>query len=243
MPIAQGHRRAIIDQAAQAERKGLAGWLFGSISPPMWRWSPTRIARHASRLSVKRGARASDQGPSAGKYDNTPIIRRILALRHEASRLLDFELRRIRAGRPHGSTPCQVTGFLRQLARAARGAGARDLAELEAFAGRKLDAWDITFYSERLQQRAMRCRRKSCANTLPLPKVLTGLFEVAEQLYGIKVSQKNGVPLAPRRATKKSSMLAAPRSRRSISTRMRGRTSARARGWTTASVVSSSTVS
>jgi len=30
---------------------------------------------------------------------------------------------------------------------------------------------------------------------LPLPKVLDGLFEVAEQLYGIKVSQKNGVPL------------------------------------------------
>ena len=35
--------------------------------------------------------RASDQGPNAGKWDNSPVMAEILALRHELAQLLGFE--------------------------------------------------------------------------------------------------------------------------------------------------------
>ena len=48
--------------------------------------------------------RASDQGPSAGRWDNSAVMEQILRLRHEAARLLGFhELRRVRARHAHGA--------------------------------------------------------------------------------------------------------------------------------------------
>ena len=35
--------------------------------------------------------RASDQGPNAGKWDNSKVMEEILALRHELAQLLGFE--------------------------------------------------------------------------------------------------------------------------------------------------------
>ncbi len=35
--------------------------------------------------------RASDQGPNAGKWDNSPVMAEILALRHELAQLLGFD--------------------------------------------------------------------------------------------------------------------------------------------------------
>jgi oligopeptidase A len=194
----KGINAAIVDQAAQrAKDKGVSGWLFG-LDQPTYVAVVTDCESPAMRRAFYEAwsTRASDQGPSAGNYDNTPVIERILALRHESARLLDFNsfAEYALADRMAHTVP-EVTEFLRALARAAKGAGARDLAELEAFAGRKLDAWDITFYSERLQQQRYAVSQEELREYLPLPRVLDGLFEVAEQLYGIKVSQQQGVSL------------------------------------------------
>ncbi len=35
--------------------------------------------------------RASDQGPSAGKWDNMPLIEEMLALRHQLAQILGFD--------------------------------------------------------------------------------------------------------------------------------------------------------
>ena len=48
-----------------------------------------------------------------------------------------------------------VFDFLRQLARVARPAAQREFAELEQFAGRKLNAWDVGYYAEKLQHEAV----------------------------------------------------------------------------------------
>ncbi len=194
----RGINAGLVEQAvAKAKDQQLEGWLFGLDQPTY-----VAVVTDCESPEMRRtfyeawSTRASDRGPSAGKYDNTPVMAQILKLRHEAASLLDFgnyaEL--ALADRMAKSVP-EVLEFLRNLAVAARPAAQRDLVELEAFAGRKLDAWDVAFYSERLQQQRFSISQEELRNYLPLPRVLDGLFEVANRLYGVTVRERTGVQL------------------------------------------------
>jgi oligopeptidase A len=194
----RGINAGLVEQAAaNARDKQLDGWLFG-LDQPTYVAVVTDCESPAMRRMFYEAwsTRASDRGPTAGKYDNTPVMAQILKLRHEAALLLDFgnyaEL--ALADRMAKSVP-EVLEFLRNLAVAARPAAQRDLAELEAFAGRKLDAWDVAFYSERLQQQRFSISQEELRNYLPLPRVLGGLFEVATKLYGVTVRERTGIQL------------------------------------------------
>jgi oligopeptidase A len=140
--------------------------------------------------------RASDQGPLAGRFDNTAVMERLLALRHEVAQLLDYPNYAAYAlARRMARSVDEVLSFLRQMAAAARPAAARELAELTEFAGRQLDAWDITYYSERLQEERYSISQEELRPYFPLPRVLEGLFEVIGKLFGISLRQRSDVPL------------------------------------------------
>jgi oligopeptidase A len=140
--------------------------------------------------------RASEQGPSAGRWDNSAVMEDILRRRHEAARLLDFRhyTEYALATRMAHSVD-EVLQFLRELARAARPAALAEFAELEAFAGRKLAAWDVGFYAERLQRERFSVSQEQLRPYFPLPRVLTGLFEVAERLFDVTVRERAGAPV------------------------------------------------
>jgi len=193
-----GINAAIIEQAAQRARdKGVAGWLFG-LDQPTYVAVVTDCESSALRRAFYEAwsTRASDSGPSAGRWDNTAVIESILKLRHEAAQLQDFNnfAEYALADRMAHTVP-EVTGFLHRLAAAARDAAHAELLELEEFAGHKLDAWDITFHSERLQQQRYSVSQEELREYLPLPRVLDGLFEVASKLYGVSIRERSGVPL------------------------------------------------
>jgi oligopeptidase A len=77
---------------------------------------------------------------------------KILALRHEAANLLDFPNFAAYALATRMAPSNQaVFDFLRQLVRVARPAAKTEFADLEKFAGRPLNAWDVGYYSEKLQ--------------------------------------------------------------------------------------------
>ena len=138
--------------------------------------------------------RASEAGPSAGRFDNTPIIAEILPLRHELARLLGFDnfADYALATRMAKSTR-QVQGFLEDLARRCLPAGRQEFADLEEFAGADLSAWDVGFYSERLQESRFDVSQEAIRPYFPLPKVLSGLFELTRRLYGITVRERLNV--------------------------------------------------
>ena len=77
---------------ADAEAHGLDGWRI-SLMPPsvqaILTYADDRDLRH--EVYVAYTTRASDQGPHAGKYDNTDLIEQILRLRHEQAQLIDFD--------------------------------------------------------------------------------------------------------------------------------------------------------
>ena len=183
--------------ARRAQQQGVEGWIFGLDQPTY-----VAVVTDAEAAPLRRvfyeawSTRASDRGPSAGRFDNTPVMEDILRLRHEAARLLDFKsyAEYALADRMAHTVP-EVVAFLRQLAAAARTSAVAELAELELYAGRPLDAWDIAYYSERLQQERFQVSQEELREYLPLPLVLDGLFGVAERLYAVHIQERKGVPV------------------------------------------------
>ena len=89
--------------------------------------------------------------------------------------------------------PAEVLQFLRRLARLRRPAAQREFAELESFAGTPLAAWDVAFYAERLKRERLAVSEEELRPYFPLPRVLEGLFAVAQRLYGIRVEPRADV--------------------------------------------------
>jgi len=193
-----GINPVIVEQArARAAGKNLDGWLFALEQPAY-----VAVMTDADSEQLRRdfyeawSTRASDCGPSAGKYDNSAVMAKILALRHEAAQLLGFPNYAAYALATRMAPSNQaVFDFLRQLARVARPAAQREFAELEQFAGRSLKAWDVAYYAEKLQHKLFSISQEELRPFFPLPRVLEGLFAVAERLFGVKIVERTGVPV------------------------------------------------
>jgi oligopeptidase A len=181
--------------AADARDANLPGWLF-KLDQPTY----VTIMASAENEQLRRDiyeawvTRASDMGPSAGRFDNQDIIAQILPLRHELSRLLGFENYADYAlATRMAKSSKQVLGFLDDLARRCMPAARQEYADLEEFAGRKLNAWDMAYYGERLQESRYRVSQEALRPYFPLPKVLQGLFDLVQRLYGIGVRERADV--------------------------------------------------
>jgi len=186
---------AVDRAAADAREAGQTGWLF-KLDQPTYMTVMTSAENATLRRDIYEAwvTRASELGPSAGRYDNGPIIEELLPLRHELARLLgfanfaDYALATRMAKSSH-----QVLAFLEDLAQRCLPAGRQEFADLERFAGRKLNAWDMGYYSEKLQESRFKVSQEALRPYFPLPKVLAGLFTVTERLYGIRVRERDNV--------------------------------------------------
>ena len=186
---------AIDRAAADAREAGQTGWLF-KLDQPTYMTVMASAESERLRHDIYEAwiTRASEFGPSAGRFDNNPIIAEILPLRHELARLVGFDnfadyalaTRMAKSGK-------QVLGFLDDLARRCLPAARQEFSDLEEFAGRKLNAWDMAFYSERLQESRFKVSQEALRPYFPLPKVLGGLFTLIRRLYGITVRERPGV--------------------------------------------------
>ena len=90
--------------------------------------------------------------------------------------------------------PATVLGFLEQLAQQSHEQALAERLALSEFASQEcglasLQAWDISYYSEKLRQRRYQVSQEDIRPYLPVSNVLTGLFEVVRRLYGITVRE------------------------------------------------------
>jgi len=184
LPANARHRA---QQAAVAEGKG--GWLL-SLDPPTYQAVMTHCANEALRRDFYEAwvTRASDRGPHAGQWDNSPLMAEILALRHEAAQLVGFaNFAEYSLATKMARDPAEVIEFLQQLARVSRPAAEREFRDLEQFAGRALAAWDVGYYSERLKNERLQVSEEALRPYFPVPRVLAGLFTVISRLYGVRI--------------------------------------------------------
>jgi oligopeptidase A len=180
---------SLLERAAAAAREaGQAGWLLRLDQPTY-----VAVVTHARDAELRAlfhrawATRASDQAPAPAPFDNSDIMERILALRHEAAGLVGFaNFAEYSLATKMARSVEEVRGFLEQLAGASRVAARREFAALEHFAGRRLDPWDIAYYSEELRREQFAISDEELRPYFPLPKVLDGLFALVGRLYGIR---------------------------------------------------------
>ena len=190
-------RLAAAEAAAQKE---LSGWVF-TLEFPSYIAIMTYADNRDLRAELYQAycTRASDQGPTAGQFDNTAIIEETLALRHELAQLLDFDNAAEESlATKMAESPAQVLEFLADLARRAKPQALQDLAELKAFVKadygvEELNAWDVTYYSEKLKQAKYSISDEALRPYFPETKVVPGLFSVLNKLFGISVQKREGV--------------------------------------------------
>jgi oligopeptidase A len=193
-----GLNEAIVSRAVQNAREaGRDGWLL-RLDQPTYVAVMTDADSRALRRAFYEAwtTRASDRGPSAGQWDNAPVIERILALRHEAAQLLGFgHYAELALARRMARTADEVLQFLQRLSGAARAAARREFAELERFAGERLEPWDVAYQAERLQRSLYSVSQEALRPYFPLPRVLEGLFGTAERLFGLRIREHRGAPV------------------------------------------------
>ncbi len=157
---------------------------------------------HAESEALRRDfyqgwvTRASDQGSTDGRWDNTDLMAQILELRHKIGQLVGYpNYAEYSLATKMASSVEEVRAFLEQLARQSKPVAVREYEDLTQFAGRKLNAWDVAFHVERLKRERLQLSEETLRPYFPLPRVLAGMFAVAEKLYGVRIAERSGVDL------------------------------------------------
>ncbi len=185
---------------AAAEREGKRGYRFTLDAPTytvFMAFADDRRLRE--RMYEAYVTRASAEGPHAGRWDNSDIIRRVLLLRREAAHLLGFQsYAEYSLQRKMVKRVAEVLAFLRGLGARARPAAERELAELGDFARSQhglpqLQPWDVAYYAEKLRQQRYEFSQEDLRPYFPAEHVLGGVFAIAERLYGLRFVQADGV--------------------------------------------------
>ncbi len=182
-------------QAAReaAEADGRPGWKFTLRAPswmPLMQYAANRGLRE--RMYREYVTRASEFGKP--EWDNTPLIRQLLELRHEAAVLLGFaSYAEVSLATKMAESPGQVLNFLNELAARAKPHAQRDLAELKAFACDELgmdalEAWDIAYVGEKLRVNRYAFSDNEVKQYFPETQVLPGMFKLVETLYGLTIT-------------------------------------------------------
>ncbi|EPZ0268094.1 MULTISPECIES: oligopeptidase A [Serratia] len=191
---------ALAQAQAMAQAKEQEGWLL-TLDMPSYLPVLTYADNRALREEMYRAfaTRASDQGPNAGKWDNSEVMAETLALRHELAQLLGFDTYADKSlATKMAESPEQVIGFLSDLAKRARPQAEQELAQLRAFAKQhygvdELEAWDITYYGEKQKQHLFSISDEQLRPYFPEQRVVEGLFEVVKRIYGITAKERKDV--------------------------------------------------
>jgi oligopeptidase A len=174
---------------------GLEGFVLG-LDAPSYRAALSSLDDRALRKVMYEASstRASDRGPRAGRFDNTPVLSEILELRYELSRLSGFKNY---AGFALADgvipDPDRAERYLLARHRETRALAQAELDGLWAFAKargvpRGFSPWDLPYYSAQLER-----------DELALSEELSSYFAFDDVLSIVALlgAQVSGVTLTP----------------------------------------------
>lgn len=171
---------------ANAESKGKAGFRF-TLQAPSFLPVLTYLDDPAIRRTMWEGYNAR---ATSGEFSNRELMKQILTLRREKAHLLgyftfaDFVLADRMAQR--GAIAME---FVSDLERATREKFSEEHAALEAFSGQPLNPWDLGYFAEKQRAALYDFDEEALRPYFPVDRVVRGMFELCERLFGIEVRQ------------------------------------------------------
>ncbi|MEM8675150.1 MAG: M3 family metallopeptidase [Cyanobacteria bacterium P01_G01_bin.67] len=131
---------------------------------------------------------------ASGELDNRGNIDRILELRKEKANILGFanfaELSLAKKMAPDVAAVQQLQDELRG---ASYDAAVKEFEELKAFAGQEdLKNWDTSFWAEKQREAKFDFNEEELRPYFSLPKVLDGLFGLANRIFGVTITAADG---------------------------------------------------
>ncbi|WCM90722.1 M3 family metallopeptidase [Acidovorax sp. NCPPB 3576] len=181
--------------SAAAQSEGKAGYKL-TLKMPCYLPVMQFARNSALRETLYRAyvTRASDQAEGdAKRFDNSALIREILALRKEEAQLLGYaNFGEVSVVAKMADSPQEVIDFLRDLARRARPYAEKDIADMREFAAKDLgiadpQAWDWPYISEKLKEARYAFSEQEVKQYFTAPKALAGLFKIVETLFEVAI--------------------------------------------------------
>ena len=188
------------EAAAQAAKeRGLDGWVFTLDSPsysPFMTYSTQRELRRQMYMA------RNTKGIHDNKENNLDICKRLVNLRRETAQLLgyktyaDYKLKHRMAGSARN-----VYKLLNDLIDAYKPTAIKERDELKRLARKlegkdfKMEPWDISYYSHKLQMKKFNIDAEMLRPYFQLDKVIDGVFGLATKLYGITFKENKDIPV------------------------------------------------
>ena len=192
---AQAHQRANAENKSETPATAETGpWRITLDHPVM---GP--FLQHSRRRDQREAVyRAFITRASAADLDNTPLIQKILQLRKEKAQLLGFDsYAQLSLESKMAPDVPAVEEMFRELLSASRPFAEQEFKALQQMASaggqsEPLQHWDMAFWSERLREKEFNITDEQLRPYFPMPRVLQGLFELSERLFGIRIQQADG---------------------------------------------------
>lgn len=195
----QGLPDSAMEAAAMvAKSKDKEGWLFTLDYPsfgPFITYADNRELREKMyRAFTSRSNKNNDQ-------DNKQNILKITKLREERANILGYpthshfvlEERMAKSAK-------NVLDFQEQLFQASFNKAKQECTELQEFADtikgpEKLEKWDVGYYAEKLKLATLNFDEEKLKPYFQLEKVIDGVFEVANKLFGLQFKERKDIPV------------------------------------------------
>ncbi len=183
-----------------AEQHGKKGWEL-TLDYPCYSMLIKYLDNRQLRKQMYEAyvTRASDVGPTAGRWDNTQIMEDILKIRHEITGLLGFaNYAEYSLATKMAKNPETVLNFLHDLVDRSKAFAKKEVQELTEFAKSidnidQLESWDFAYYTEKLRVVKYDVSQEELRAYFPTHKVLDGMFTVMGRLFGIKMVERTNV--------------------------------------------------
>ena len=191
---------AVHNARVLAEEKELDGWVL-TLEYPCY----LAVATYADDRDLREElyqafvTRASDKGPHAGLFDNTPIMNEMLALRRDEAQLLGFaNYAELSLATKMADSTHDVLSFLSDLSQRAHPQAVNEFKRLQLFAkehqpGLEIAPWDMAYLSEKKMQMRYAISQEELRAFFPLPQVMSGLFSIINTLYGMTLEEVQGI--------------------------------------------------
>ncbi|MBR1503174.1 MAG: M3 family metallopeptidase [Prevotella sp.] len=185
--------------ALTAKERDLDGWVFTLDFPsysPFMTYSTQRELRR--QLYMAKNTECIHDNTE----NNLEICKRLINLRREMAQLLgyktyaDYVLKHRMAGNVR-----HVYRLLNDLIDAYKPTAVKEVAEIEKMARKqmgkdfKLEPWDFSFYSHKLQLEKYNIDAEMLRPYFELSKVIDGVFGLANRLYGITFKENKSIPV------------------------------------------------